>query len=138
LIALTVHRTYSVSLRPALMLAARSCAADGHFHQRIDMTYSSTDMQDDVDEALLSAGYSIVEDDNDADDGWMYLDPEGVRGDAATFVCAAAASAAAVGHLVRRLERVRKLELAAANVIKRWERGDLAQAVRKLQASLPA
>jgi hypothetical protein len=138
LIALTVQRTFWISPPPALMLAARSCAAEGRFHQRIDMTYSSADMQADVEEALQRAGYSIVEDDSNDDDGWIFLDPEGVRGSAATFESAAAASAAAVAHLVQRLESARKLALAAANVIERWESRDLAEAVRELQASMPA
>lgn len=93
------------------------------------MSYSACDLQSDVDQLLDRLGLEITGDDCD---GYTVrrgdVDLRTSRG--VWFDTAAEASAAALEGL---FDRVEDLMSAAKQVIDRWERGDLAEAVREME-----
>lgn len=103
------------------------------------MSYSASDLVDDVGSLLGRLGYEVNDHNfagSQADDlgGWSW-----------TFADAYTSSErfgegcqADFGALRDYCERAEEVKKAAARALSRWEQGDLAQAMRELQAALDA
>lgn len=94
------------------------------------MSYSASDLQIDVERQLRALGYEICGDDDD--NGWCWtissFSSTSVR---LAFDSAAEATADAVSDLVQRSSEL----LAAARLaVSRWSEGDLAEAIREMDA----
>lgn len=94
------------------------------------MSYSASDLQMDTDQQLRELGYETCSDDDD--DGWYWtlgsFSSTSVR---LAFDCAAEATVDALRDLVQRSSEL----LAASRLaVSRWSEGDLAEAIRELDA----
>ena len=94
------------------------------------MTYSSSDLQSDIDLKLRDLGYEICGDDDTLGWSWQLGDFSSTSVMLA-FETAAEASADALRDLV---DRTQELLAAARLVVAEWSAGDLAAAVRELDA----
>jgi hypothetical protein len=102
------------------------------------MAYSTCDLATDVVDFLRDVGYELHDHDvegpmRDDRGGWSWTFANACISDARSE-----GPAAAVGALRDYGARAEDLKRAAAKVLFRWERGDLAQAIRELQEALDA
>lgn len=102
------------------------------------MAYSTCDLAADVVDFLNDMGYELNDHDvegpmRDDRGGWSWT-----FADACISDTRSEGPATAVGALRDYGARAEDLKRAAAKVLFRWERGDLAQAIRELQMALDA
>lgn len=95
------------------------------------MSYSASDLQNDIDNLLDGLGYEIEGDDDD--DGWTWRFGGKLQANALPFDKAAEATRAAMRDLVGCVDDILG---TGRTVVERWEGGDLAAAVRELAGAL--
>lgn len=102
------------------------------------MAYSTCDLDTDVVDFLRDVGYELNDHDvegpiRDDRGGWSWTFAEACISDARSE-----GPAAAIGAVLDYGARAEDLKRVAAKVLCRWERGDVAQAIRELQEALDA